>query len=410
VLALIFLALPARAAVIEVAPGELTAALAAARAGDTLVLLPGVHAGPVTVDKPLTLRGRDGAVIDGGGTGNVVKVTAADAALRDLTIRNSGRSLEAMDSGVFLDKTADRAVVAGNLIEGSLFGVYVWGPDDALVTGNRIQGLTDLRVNERGNGVSLWNAPGSRVEDNLIRDGRDGIFTTTSKRNLFAGNRFEGVRFAVHYMYTNQSEVSGNVSIGNDVGYALMYSTGIRATGNVSRGDRDHGFMLNFANSSEVVGNAVLGGGEKCVFIYNSNKSEFRRNWFEGCAIGVHFTAGSERNAFRANAFVGNETQVKYVGTRHLDWATGGVGNYWSDNVAFDLDGDGIADLPYRPNDLVDQVVWRVPAAKLLLNSPAVLLVRWAQSQFPALMPGGVVDTAPLMSPPEIAALPQEAR
>ncbi len=409
-LALIFLALPARAAVIEVAPGELTAALAAARAGDTLVLLPGVHAGPVTVDKPLTLRGRDGAVIDGGGTGNVVKVTAADAALRDLTIRNSGRSLEAMDSGVFLDKTADRAVVAGNLIEGSLFGVYVWGPDDALVTGNRIQGLTDLRVNERGNGVSLWNAPGSRVEDNLIRDGRDGIFTTTSKRNLFAGNRFEGVRFAVHYMYTNQSEVSGNVSIGNDVGYALMYSTGIRATGNVSRGDRDHGFMLNFANSSEVVGNAVLGGGEKCVFIYNSNKSEFRRNWFEGCAIGVHFTAGSERNAFRANAFVGNETQVKYVGTRHLDWATGGVGNYWSDNVAFDLDGDGIADLPYRPNDLVDQVVWRVPAAKLLLNSPAVLLVRWAQSQFPALMPGGVVDTAPLMSPPEIAALPQEAR
>lgn len=87
--------------------------------------------------------------------------------------------------------------------------------------------------------------------------------------------------------------------------------------------------------------------------------------------------------------------QVKYVGTRHLDWSDGGTGNYWSDNPAFDLNGDGIADAPYRPNDLVDQVVWRVPAAKLLLNSPAVQVVRWAQTQFPSLLPGGVIDSAP---------------
>jgi nitrous oxidase accessory protein NosD len=46
---------------------------------------------------------------------------------------------------------------------------------------------------------------------------------------------------------------------------------------------------------------------------------------------------------------------------------------------------------------LVDQIVWTQPLAKLLLNSPAVQLLRWAQSQFPALYPGGVVDTAPLM-------------
>ena len=49
-----------------------------------------------------------------------------------------------------------------------------------------------------------------------------------------------------------------------------------------------------------------------------------------------------------------------------------GRGNYYSDNPAFDLKGDGIADTAYRPNDLIDQVIWRAPAAKLLLNSPAV--------------------------------------
>ncbi|MET0710309.1 MAG: NosD domain-containing protein, partial [Tardiphaga sp.] len=116
--------------------------------------------------------------------------------------------------------------------------------------------------------------------------------------------------------------------------------------------------------------------------------------------IGVHFTAGSEGNEITGNAFVGNRNQVKYVGTRDLDWSKGGRGNYWSDNPAFDLDGDGIADTAYRPNDLVDRVLWTAPSAKVLINSPAVQVLRWAQAQFPALYPGGVVDTHPLMAPP----------
>ena len=87
---------------------------------------------------------------------------------------------------------------------------------------------------------------------------------------------------------------------------------------------------------------------------------------------------------------------MKYVGTRDLDWSKGGRGNYWSDNPAFDLNGDGIADTAYRPNDLVDRVLWTAPSAKVLINSPAVQVLRWAQAQFPALYPGGVVDTRPL--------------
>lgn len=91
--------------------------------------------------------------------------------------------------------------------------------------------------------------------------------------------------------------------------------------------------------------------------------------------------------------------QVKYVGTRFVDWSHEGRGNYWSDNPAFDLDGNGIADRPYRPNDVMDVVLWTLPSAKALVSSPAVQMVRWAQARFPALYPGGVVDSAPLMRP-----------
>src|SRR5690606_37968981 len=106
-----------------------------------------------------------------------------------------------------------------------------------------------------------------------ISGGRDGIFVKTSRDNLFKGNRFSGLRFAVHYMYTQDSEVVGNRSNGNHAGWVIMYSDRVAVRDNVSVGDRDHGLMLNSANSSEITGNIVRHGGEKCVFIYNANKN-----------------------------------------------------------------------------------------------------------------------------------------
>ena len=384
-------------------PGALTQALANAEDGDVLRLLPGEHGGAVVIDRPLTLDGGGAARLVGTGTGSVVAVEAADVVVRGLEISGSGSSHETIDSGVKLGKKAARAIVVDNRLIGNLYGVDIHGAPDARVAGNVIVGRRDHRMNERGNGIYVWNAPGAVVEGNDVRWGRDGIFANTSKRNVFRGNRFRDLRFAVHYMHTNDTEVSGNLSIGNHVGYALMFSRKIIARSNVSIGDRDHGIMLNYANSSEITGNLVVDGGDKCLFFYNANKNQVAGNRFEGCAIGIHFTAGSERNAITGNAFIANRTQVKYVGTRWLDWSAEGRGNFYSDHAAYDVDGDGIAEASYRPNDLMDHILWTQPAAKFLLGSPAVQLVRWSQSAFPALLPGGVIDSRPLMRPVEIA-------
>lgn len=402
---LVLLVAPAAAATIDVAPGDcLQKVIAGAASDDVFVLQAGVHDGPVRIDRPLTLEGAPGAVLDGRGEGRSIEVVAPGVTIRHLTVRGSGRQLNRMDAGIFLAQSATGSLVEGNTLDGNLVGVYVHGAARSVVRGNRISGWLAPNRNESGNGIYVWNAPGAAVLDNDITGGRDGIFTNVSRNNLFRGNRVHGVRFAVHYMYTNDSEVSDNISIGNHAGYVIMSSNKLTVSNNVSYDDRDHGLLFNYANDSIVKGNAVLYGKSKCVFIYNANKNRFLGNWFEGCDVGVHFTAGSERNAMVGNAFLHNQTQVKYVGTRSLDWSENGRGNYWSDNPAFDLNGDGIADSAYRPNDVVDQVVWRYPAAKLLLNSPAVAVVRWAQSAFPNLHPGGVVDSAPLMNPPDVAA------
>jgi nitrous oxidase accessory protein len=207
------------------------------------------------------------------------------------------------------------------------------------------------------------------------------------------------LRFAVHFMYTRNTEVSQNISIGNHLGFAIMFSDRAKILNNLSLGDREHGLMLNYANNADVTGNLVRGGTKKCLFIYNAHKNLIWENRFEGCGIGIHFTAGSEKNVLTGNAFIGNREQVKYVGTRHMEWSHEGRGNFWSDHPAYDLNGDGLADSFYRPNDLMDQILWSQPAAALLTGSPAVQLVRWSQQSFPATLPGGVRDSSPLMRP-----------
>lgn len=383
-------------------PGALAGAIVNAQAGDVLRLEPGRYSGPVVIDRPLTLTGGDGVVVDGAGKGTVITVAAPGVTIDGLTVTGSGAAASTLDAGIKLLKGGDGAVVSNNILKDNLVGIDVHGARDARVRGNSITGRRHHRMNARGNGIYVWNSPGLIVEENDVRYGRDGIFVNTSRKNIFRNNRFRDLRFAVHYMYANDSEVSGNRSTGNHLGYAIMYSKKVRIVGNVSEGDRDHGVMLNYTNDSLVEGNLVR-GAEKCTFIYNANRNRLLGNRYEGCGIGVHFTAGSERNQIAGNSFVSNRVQVKYVGSRWIEWSLEGRGNYWSDNAAYDVNGDGIGDTPHRPNDIMDHVLWRQPAAKLLLGSPAVQLVRWSQKAFPALMPGGITDSHPLMRPLPVA-------
>ncbi len=387
---------------VQAQAGALVEAIKNAQAGDILRLSQGaIYDGPVLIEKPLTILGQ-GASVDGHLVGSVITVTGEDVVLRNLTVFGSGSGGDGLDAGITLTKTAARAIVEGSRILGNLVGIDVHGAQDALVQGNYIEGRQDRRMNDRGNGVYVWNAPGAKVIGNDVRWGRDGIFVNTSKNNEFIGNRFSDLRFAVHYMYANQSVVRGNISRGNHLAFAIMFSDQVEIRNNISTGDRDHGIMLNYTNNSLISGNIILGVEDKCLFIYNAHKNTIEGNQFEACNIGVHFTAGSERNEIFGNAFIGNRTQVKYVGSRWVEWRQGQVGNFWSDHAAFDLDGNGIADSAYRPNDVMDHILWTQPAARALLGSPAVQLIRWSQSAFPALLPGGVIDPVPLMRPAPI--------
>ncbi|MBP1876026.1 nitrous oxidase accessory protein [Ensifer adhaerens] len=397
----ILIASPLAAAERAVMPGtgSLAAAIAGAQPGDVLTLTDGAYTGPVTIDRSLTIVGNRAAIVDGLGQGSVVTITAPDVTLKGFTVAGSGRVNQDLDAGVKIVQGADRARVENLLVTDNMHGIDVHGGRNAVIAANEIVGTRSARMNERGNGIYVWNSPGTLLEGNTIRYGRDGIFSNASADSVYRGNIMRDLRFAVHFMYTRNTEVSGNVSVGNHLGFAIMFSNRAKILNNLSLGDREHGLMLNYANNADVSGNLVRGGTKKCLFIYNAHKNLIWGNRFENCGIGIHFTAGSEKNVLTDNAFIANREQVKYVGTRNMEWSHDGRGNFWSDHPAFDLNGDGIADSFYRPNDLVDQILWSQPAASLLIGSPAVQIVRWSQRDFPATLPGGVRDSAPLMRP-----------
>ena len=383
--------------------------------GDNRWILPaGEHVGNFRIDQPLQLRCEPGAVLSSAGQGNVLTVTASDVRIENCTLRDWGRDLTAMDSGIFIERGANQVTVRNNRLQGVGFGIWADRTENVQILDNRVQGDPTVRSQDRGNGIHLFNARGALIAGNHISETRDGVYIDTSNGNRIENNLMEDLRYGIHYMFANDNHVIGNTTRRTRTGYALMQSRKLTVIGNRSEHDRNYGILMNYITYStlkdnfvtdvqagDTGGDTMIQGGEgKAVFIYNSLFNVIEHNHFEHSNLGIHLTAGSEDNRIVGNAFVGNEQQVKYVAVRTQEWSADGRGNYWSDYLGWDRNDDGLGDVPYEPNDNVDRLLWMYPQVRLLMNSPGIELLRWVQRAFPVLKSPGVQDSFPLMNLP----------
>jgi len=381
------------------------------------VLPAGEHRGQFVIDEPLHLRCERGAILSAQGVGHAINIRAANVVIEGCEIRNWGRNLTNMDSGIFVQPEATGSRLLNNTLKGPGFGIWVDGASDVELIGNIIEGDQSIRSQDRGNGIHLYSVGNARVLDNRVSHVRDGIYIDTSNGNHLEGNVLEDLRYGIHYMFSNNNHVINNVTRRTRTGYALMQSRKLSVIGNRSEQDENYGILMNYITYSTVTNNVVSGvrkggamgeaasGAEgKALFIYNSLFNHIEKNRFEQSSLGIHLTAGSENNRITGNAFVGNRQQVKYVATRTQEWSEDGHGNYWSDYLGWDRDSDGVGDVPYEPNDNVDRLLWLYPQVRLLMNSPAIELLRWVQRAFPVVKAPGVQDSFPLMRVPAASA------
>jgi nitrous oxidase accessory protein len=156
--------------IVPAQPGELIRVIANAQPGDHLILEAGRHDGPLVLDRPIILEGRDNAEVIGNGKGSTIAITGEDISIRGLRVTGSGNDHAPIDSGIRIAQTAKRIVVEQNVLVGNLHGITIHGGTDTIIRNNTILGRKDRRLNDRGNGIYVWNAPGasSKVRHALV--------------------------------------------------------------------------------------------------------------------------------------------------------------------------------------------------------------------------------------------------
>ncbi len=408
---LLVLLLSGAPASLAAASFDLQAALQQARAGDTVNVPAGVYHGPITVDKPVTLQGAPGAILDGGGQGDVVLIKAAGATLRGFTIRASGSDIEKENTGVWV--LAPLVTVEDNVLQDVLFGIYVKQAEHCTIRCNTIGGQ-QLDIARRGDAIRLWYSPNCLIDQNTAHDARDLVVWFSHDVHV-TNNRVSRCRYGLHFMYCDNNEIRGNELEDNSVGTYLMFSRNLRLLGNTfanNRGSSGYGVGLKdmdniVAEDNRVVGNRIgiyIDTSPQSIGVYN----HFARNLIGYNDVGIAFLPNDKRNVFHANTFQENQEQVAVMGSGDFsgnDFSVAGRGNFWSDYKGYDMNRDGLGDVPYRSESFFENLMDREPRLRMFLYSPAQQALELASQAFPAVRPQPKFsDDHPLM-----AAVPVEA-
>lgn len=397
-LCLLLFSVHIRSAELNVVVGQSIAdVIQQAAAGDTIMVERGHFPSHLIITKPLHLKGMNRPTLDGNNTGDVIRIKSPDVIIEGFIISNSGADLTAQNAGIYLEPGSDRAIIRNNVINYTLFGLWIEKVKGVQVIANNITGMRNLESAQRGNGIQLYNSSSAKILDNLISFTRDGIYVDVSDHALFRGNRLHHLRYGTHYMNSNYNIWENNESYFNRGGLALMEVRNQTVRNNRAWGNLDHGIMLRTIQDSVIENNIVAGNG-RGFFIYDAEYNTLRNNLIIENHVGVHLWAGSIHNEVEGNDLINNREQIKYVASKDEYWGVK-TGNYWSNYVGWDRNGDGVGDVPYEANDLVDHLTWKYPAAKLLLNSPAVQTLRLVSRQFPLLRATSIVDQHPRMLP-----------
>lgn len=169
-----------------------------------------------------------------------------------------------------------------------------------------------------------------------------------SNGNVVVNNTIVNHTWGVYLEAASKGNVvSGNKIVGNSYGVFLLHSSNNSILGNIVESCGRDGLKLASRSDNNMVhGNNISFCGGYGVYVTTSFWNKFSGNTFFRNHEGVHICCGSFNNTVFGNLFIGNTGWQAYDSCSN-QWDDGETGNFWSDYVGVDNDGDGVGDTPY---------------------------------------------------------------
>ncbi len=176
-----------------------------------------------------------------------------------------------------------------------------------------------------------------------------------------------------------------------------MFSKRIKMYENTFRknwGSAAFGLLLKEINDAEIKSN-TFEQNTIAVNIEGSNRIEYSGNNFIRNGYAIKVLGACYENIFKRNNFLHNSFDVAYntkINSNEFN------DNYWSDYTGYDLDKDGIGDVPYRPVKLFSYIVNKTPETIILMRSLFIDLIDFSEKVSPVFTPDKVLDNRPNMT------------
>jgi len=371
-------------------------AISFANPHDYIVVLPGKYLeGNILISKPIHLIGLDYPVIDGDFKYEVLTITSDSVEIRGFIIQNIGKSFTQDFAGIKVIESS-YCQIQNNKLVNTFFGIYLKKARFCKILNNEL--ITDSKdeVNS-GNGIHLWDCKYIIIKDNHITGHRDGIYFEFVDHSKVIGNTSEhNLRYGLHFMFSNFDIYEKNIFRENGTGVAVMFSKNISMNNNYfleNWGSASYGLLFKEIYDGDLTGNIFL---ENTIGLYadGSNRIHIAYNEFVRNGWAINMLGNSIDNTITQNNFIGNTFDIA-TNTRHSKNRF--VGNFWDQYTGYDLNADGVGDIPFRPMKVFSYVTGRVPESIILLRSQFIDMLNFAEKVAPVITPADLKDDTPSM-------------
>ncbi|HEY6505865.1 MAG TPA: nitrous oxide reductase family maturation protein NosD [Chitinophagaceae bacterium] len=373
-------------------------ALGIAKQGDTILLKNGVYKeGNVLITRSVTLLGEGNTILDGENKHEQLTISGKNITVKNIRFRNAGYSA-LNDFAAIKIIDASGILLEANDISNSYFAIHVSNSTYCTIRNNHIAG--DPKTEQlTGNGIHLWKCDHALIENNHIQGHRDGIYFEFVTESVIRKNLSEkNIRYGLHFMFSHNDHYINNTFRNNGAGVAVMYSKKVRMEQNhfeENWGPSAYGILLKEITDSYVSNNTFL-KNTVALYMEGSSRMEIQQNVFNNNGWAMKVQASCDDNNFHHNNFNGNSFDVATNGTMMLNKF---YNNYWDKYEGYDINKDGIGDIPYHPVSMYAMIVEQNPHTLILMRSFMVSLLDKAEKAIPSLTPENLVDDKPFMKP-----------